>query len=62
VFDHPRVGKLKLRYERFAALNEPGPVPGTAGRFLAAFQAEPGSASAARLAALAEMAGRRDGV
>lgn len=56
LFDHPRVGALELHYERMAVLGEPGPVPGTPGQYLVLFQAEPGSASAARLASLAELA------
>jgi hypothetical protein len=60
VFGHPRFGELELSYERFAVLGEPGPVPGTAGQYLVMFQAEPGSASAPRLASLIEEAASAD--
>jgi transcriptional regulator with XRE-family HTH domain len=59
-FEPPRVGELELSYERFAVLGEPGPVPGTAGQYLVMFQAEPGSASALRLASLIEEAASTD--
>jgi transcriptional regulator with XRE-family HTH domain len=54
VFNHPRAGLLELRYQKMALLTTAALFPQTATRHLLTFQAEPGSASAHRLAALAE--------
>ncbi len=60
-FDHPRVGTLELRYEKLAVLSAEGPCPNSAGQNLFAFRAEPGSASAPRLASLASLAAAETG-
>jgi transcriptional regulator with XRE-family HTH domain len=53
-FDHPRVGRLELRYEKLAVLSAPGPCPKSSGQYLIVFHAEPDSLSAHRLASLAD--------
>ena len=53
-FDHPRVGRLELRYEKLAVLSAPGPCPNSSGQYLLVFHAEPDSVSAHRLASLAD--------
>jgi hypothetical protein len=54
VFKHPQAGLLELHYHKMAILSASGPYPGAATQYLLTFQAEQGSASADRLASLAE--------
>jgi hypothetical protein len=54
VFKHPQAGLLELHYHKMAILSASGPYPGAATQYLLTFQAEQGSASAHRLASLAE--------
>ena len=52
VFDHD-AGTLELAFEKLAVLSAPGACPNSSGQYLTVFHAEPDSASAHRLAALA---------
>ncbi len=60
MFKHPQAGLLELHYQKMAILSAAGPYPGAATQYLLTFQAEQGSASAHRLASLAEAVASAD--